>query len=291
MSLSLQRGAECTFLLGATARENSITASKRASASNPAQMTNPRQGIENSKRAMTPLRRGFLALEALAANDLSASDLARLLHINRSTALRLLGDLEATGYIARDPISKHYRNVSSRFLTLAASSASDRADWSEMINPILADLRDEFGEASILGVPANGTMVYLAFFPSVHLVAVRERLGTTRPMHCSALGKAYLSALPESELDLELGRMSFRGGAAAASKGPIELRERLAHARETGYAMDRSETFEGASCVAVPVRINGALIGAMGLSGPSTRFSDERIHEMGERLRQTVLRL
>jgi len=255
------------------------------------QTTKPRQGIDNSKRAMTPLRRGFLALEALAVNELSAADVARLLHINRSTALRLLGDLEATGYIARDPISKHYRNVSSRFLTLATSSSSDHADWSEVIDPVLANLRDEFGEASILGVPANGAMVYLAFFPSVHLVAVRERLGTTRPMHCSALGKAYLSALPDAALDVELGRMSFQGGTAAAPRGPMELRERLAHARQTGYAMDRNETFEGGSCVAVPVRMNSALIGAMGLSGPSTRFTDERTQEMGERLRQTVMHL
>ena len=103
-----------------------------------------------------------------------------------------------------------------------------------------------------MGVPANGTMVYLAFFPSVHLIMVRERLGTTRPMHCSALGKAYLSALDDRALDSELALLTYRGGTERAARGPIELRERLEETRKRGYAIDRDETSEGATCVAAP---------------------------------------
>jgi DNA-binding IclR family transcriptional regulator len=67
-----------------------------------------------------------------------------------------------------------------------------------------------FGETAIMGVPANGTLVYLAFFPSIQVIMVRERLGTTRPMHCSALGKAYLSALDDRALDSELAVLNYR---------------------------------------------------------------------------------
>jgi DNA-binding IclR family transcriptional regulator len=213
---------------------------------------------------------------------MSASDVARLLEVNRSTALRLLGELEETGYVTRDA-AKRFATVPSRFYALIVSH-DDHADWSEVVDPILASLRDEFGEAAIMGVPANGTMVYLAFFPSVHIVAVRERLGTARPMHCSALGKAYLSALGPAALDLELGRLAYQGGTDRAPRGPMDLRERVDETRKRGYAIDRDETFEGGSCVAAPVRIAGALVGAMGLSGPSSRFSEMRIHEMGRRL-------
>jgi DNA-binding IclR family transcriptional regulator len=64
----------------------------------------------------------------------------------------------------------------------------------------------------------------------------------------------------------------------------MELRERIDATRARGYAIDRDETLEGASCVAVPARIGGSLIGAIGLSGPSTRMSDQRIAQMGQRL-------
>jgi DNA-binding IclR family transcriptional regulator len=160
-----------------------------------------------------------------------------------------------------------------------------------VLDPILSDLRDKFGEAAIMGVPANGTMVYLAFFSSLHVIMVRERLGTTRPMHCSALGKAYLSALDDRALDSELAVLNYQGGTERAARGPIELRERLDETRKRGYAIDRDETFEGGTCVAVPARIGGTLVGAIGLSGPSSRISDQRIAEMGRRLMQVSLRL
>jgi DNA-binding IclR family transcriptional regulator len=231
----------------------------------------------------SPVRRAFAALESLADGPRSAAEIARILGVNRSTALRLMSELQALGYVRRDAADKRYATVPARFYPLLGSQV-DHTDWSEFVDPVLAGLRDEFGEAAIMGVPANGTMVYLAFFPSVHLVAVRERLGTTRPMHCSALGKAYLSALDDRALDGELTLLTYRGGTSKAARGPIELRERLQGARERGYAADLEESFEGATCVAAPLKIGRSLVGAIGLSGPSARIGEERVVEIGERL-------
>ena len=202
------------------------------------------------------ISRAFKALEALVAGPQTAAAFAQVLGVNRSTALRLMAEIESLGYVVRDPETKSYALVPARFYPFI-SSHPDHLDWSMVVDPILADLRDEFGESSIMGVPANGTMVYLAFFSSVHLIMVRERLGTTRPMHCSALGKAYLSALDDRALDSELGLLSYQGGTHFAARGPIELQRAPRRARKRGYAIDRDETAEGGSCVAVPARIGG----------------------------------
>jgi DNA-binding IclR family transcriptional regulator len=236
------------------------------------------------------ISRAFQALEALVAGPQTAAGIAQVLGVNRSTALRLMTEIESLGYVFRDPDTKSYAIAAARFYPFISSHA-DHLDWSMVVDPILSGLRDEFGEASIMGVPANGTMVYLAFFPSVHLIMVRERLGTTRPMHCSALGKAYLSALDDRTLDSELGLLNYQGGTHLAARGPIELRVRLEEARRRGYAIDRDETAEGATCVAVPARMGGTLVGAIGLSGPSSRISDQRIAQMGEQLKEVSLRL
>jgi DNA-binding IclR family transcriptional regulator len=234
--------------------------------------------------------RAFKALESLVPGPQTAAALAQVLGVNRSTALRLMGEIESLGYVVRDLETKSYALVPARFYPFISSHA-DHLDWSMVVDPILADLRDEFGESSIMGVPANGTMVYLAFFSSEHLIMVRERLGTTRPMHCSALGKAYLSALDDRALDSELGLLTYQGGTHFAARGPIELRERLEETSKYGYAVDRDETAEGASCVAVPARIGGTLVGAIGLSGPSSRMTDQRIAQMGARLIQVSKKL
>jgi DNA-binding IclR family transcriptional regulator len=236
------------------------------------------------------ISRAFHALEALASGPQTAASIAQVIGVNRSTALRLLSEIESLGYVVRDPDTKSYAIIPTRFYPFISSHA-DHLDWSMVVDPVLSGLRDEFGEASIMGVPANGTMVYLAFFPSVHVIMVRERLGTTRPMHCSALGKAYLSALDDRTLDSELALLTYQGGTQNSARGPMELRGRLEETRKRGYAIDRDETLEGGSCVAVPARIGGSLIGAIGLSGPSSRMTDQRIAEIGKRLLQVSLRL
>jgi DNA-binding IclR family transcriptional regulator len=236
------------------------------------------------------IRRAFRALETLTGGPQTAAGIAQVLGVNRSTALRLMAEIEALGYVVRDPETKSYAIVPARFYPFISSHV-DHLDWSMVVDPVLSDLRDQFGEAAIMGVPANGTMVYLAFFPSVHVIMVRERLGTTRPMHCSALGKAYLSALDDRALDSELALLNYQGGTEHAARGPIELRERLEETRRRGYAIDRDETAEGVTCVAIPARIGGALIGAIGLSGPSNRIGDQRVAEIGERLLEVSRRL
>jgi DNA-binding IclR family transcriptional regulator len=233
------------------------------------------------------LRRGLRILEELAGEPQSAAELARRLRVNRSTALRLLGELERSGYVARDAATKRYASVLERLYGLVVSH-DDHWDWIELIHPVLASLREEFGEAAVQAVPANGSMVYVAFFPSLHPVAVRERLGTVRPMHCSGLGKAYLSGLGDEELDRELGRLRYEGGTARAPLGPLELRRQVEEARAAGFALDLEETFDGVACVSAPTRVAGMLVGAAGVSGPSSRLSEAKLEEIGRRLAERL---
>lgn len=227
------------------------------------------------------LRRGLNALELLSRGISSGTEIARELGVNRSTAMRILQELEEAGFVGR-PDGRQYEIASARLLRLAAHPGS--TDGTEMVQELLASLRDEFGEATVLGAPAHDSMVYVSFFPSRHAVAVREQMGTSRPMHASALGKAYLSALDDEIMEAEIARLSYEGGTVTSAANADELRSRVVHARSRGYALDRDETFEGVSCVAAPARIGGALIGAIGISAPSQRFSATIMEEVSRRL-------
>lgn len=231
----------------------------------------------------TLVGRVMRTFELLAAEPMSAAELARRLDVNRSTALRLLAELMETGYVDRDARSKEFTTVPAKFLALV-SQQDDHADWSQIIDPILDDIRNQTGDATILGVPASHSMVYLAYYPTYHMLAVSEQLGAVRPMHCSALGKAYLSALNPDEMEEELSHLSYVGGTERAAHGPDELRRRVIQAREDGYALDLDETFEDVRCVSVPLHIRGSLIGAVGISGPATRFAVSRMRELGKYL-------
>lgn len=235
----------------------------------------------------SPLQRAFLALDLLSAEPRTAADVARSLHINRSTALRLLRELVGTGYVARGVSTKRYSLVSARFHHAAARS-SDHSDLGEIVDPILRRVRDEFHESAVFAVPSADAMVYLGFFPSHHVLAVRESLGAIRPMHCSALGKAYLSALAETKFDETLARLSYDGGTSNAARNPDELAVRVTAARQCGYAVDRDETSVGVSCVAAPLWVGGALVGSVGMTGPTSRLPDPTLADIGRELVEAV---
>ena len=68
-----------------------------------------------------------------------------------------------------------------------------------------------------------------------------------------------------------------------------ELQADLARVRERGYAIDDEELTPDVRCVAAPIfDFFGAVIGCVGISGPASRMSDERLGVMGSRVRDTA---
>lgn len=240
------------------------------------------------ERQRSPLLRGLQILELLREHPASASEAARALDVNRSTAQRLLSQLESGGYVTRAPGSRSYVLVRSPVAPVATTSHApggdlvDAGDWGGVLHTVLREIRDEAGESTVFAVPATERMLYAAFYPTDHPVSVQESIGSVRPMHASAVGKAYLSALPASNLDVVLGRLNFSEGTARAAKGPFQLREMLTEVQAHGYAVDHDETFIGGSCVATPVFVNHEiLVGAAGITGPTHRLA-ERIEDYGK---------
>ncbi|MEQ3625300.1 MAG: IclR family transcriptional regulator [Celeribacter sp.] len=235
-------------------------------------------GTEN----LSHLGRAFAVLESLVEPK-SSAEISRELDVNRSTALRLLRELEGLGYVRREPNSLMFALDANRIRKLYAGREIDAANWRDKFDTFLQTIRDEFGEAAILGVPANNSMVYASYLDSNNVVALREQIGTVRSMHCSALGQAYLSTMEEPQLAELLKDLSYLEGTSRAPQDETELRARLVEIQKRGYAIDNGETFEGGMCIAVPARVDGKVIGSLGLSGPTSRM-EKKADAAGERL-------
>jgi DNA-binding IclR family transcriptional regulator len=254
----------------------------------------------------SPLLRGLYVLDFLSEQAATMAEIAHALGIDRSSAHRLVAKLEEGGYVEREQGGKRFVLGSAGFLrgqaqarpTVGSLPADGReviewseelhqivGQWGEAIHEIVVELRDLTSESSVFAVAARDRMVYIAFCPSVHPVRVEEYIGSTRPMHCSAVGKAYLAALAPGTLDIVLGRLSYTEGTGKSARGPFELRDKLTEIAERGYAVDRDECAVGLSCVATSVFVNGSvLVGAAGITGPSQRLSEHGITRHGELL-------
>lgn len=73
------------------------------------------RNIAEPPRLRLPLIRGLQALDRLRDRPSTATELAQSLGVNRSTAHRLLRDLEHAAYVTRDSVSKQYRLAPDKF--------------------------------------------------------------------------------------------------------------------------------------------------------------------------------
>ena len=238
------------------------------------------------------LRHGLRALEFLAQAPRSAADVARHLNVDRSTGWRTLQVLREYGWVKQEAGPAPF-SLNVTHLYAMAGNGHQHLALPGLVTPALTRIRDQSGESAVLGVPSGSSMVYLALVSSLYAVTVREGVGSVRPMHASALGKAYLSGLDGNELEDTLKTLDFQGGTERAVKSALELRQLVEDARERGYATDLEESFAGVICVAVPVQVGQGrlLIGALGVSGPRERLMVLGVERVAQVIKEEVARL
>ncbi len=236
--------------------------------------------------------RAFDVLEALAQadDDLSVSELSEQLNLPIATVHRLLSSLAARGYVAQEQTTRRY-GPGPRLLEIAAQAArSKRFDLVRIARAELAKLTAETGETSNLIIRQGDAAVYQEQIPSPHMVRMFTEVGQRAPLYCTGGGKAILSALPIPEIEQYLAQGRFERWTKKTITNPDHLRAELMTARERGFALDDEEREEGVCCVAAPIfDRRGQVVGAISLSGPSTRLNRTRAEELGPRVREAAL--
>jgi DNA-binding IclR family transcriptional regulator len=117
---------------------------------------------------------------------------------------------------------------------------------------------------------------YIDKIDSTLPLKVDHPIGSLSPLHCTALGKAFLAfggARPDE----------LTGYTGKTITSEVKLREEIEATRNRGFAIDDEEFAPGIRCVARPVfDESGQMIAAIGVSGPSVRVDDKRLAELGE---------
>ena len=95
-------------------------------------------------------------------------------------------------------------------------------------------------------------MVYVAQVPSPHSMRMFTEVGRRVLPHCTGVGKALLSVLPDDQVRAILARTGMPAQTEHTITSPEELVAELAVIRARGYAIDDAEQEAGVRCVAVP---------------------------------------
>ena len=231
------------------------------------------------------LSRGLTALELVLEESTTPQSLAKSLDVDRTTAYRILNTLVSHDFVLRDPVDDQYV-VNVRKVFSFAHGVVGKLHFPTLATPYLERLRAKTGEATSLAVLQDAVMVYVNHLPSEEAITVASMLGVRCPVHVSAVGKAIWSNLPAAEQNRLFDLIDCASLTSKTLTDKGQIRKELRLTKDRGYAIDDEETFDGVRCVAAPVRNHrDETIAAMGISGPSTRLTHERVHTYGKYLR------
>jgi IclR family acetate operon transcriptional repressor len=233
------------------------------------------------------LDKALSLLERIGEIDdgLPLSDLAQRVGLPPSTAHRLLTTLERRRFVQFDNSQRRWC-IGVQCFTVG-SAFLPRRDLVRTALPFMRQLMEASGETVNLAVESNGEAVFLAHVESNEMMRASSRPGSRVPLHGSAVGKAIMSFMPEREITRILHKHGLRRLTPNTIVSPTQLRSTLAEVREKGYAFDNEEHAFGVRCVAAPIfDERGEAVAAMSLLGPATRLRDERVPELGARVRR-----
>jgi IclR family transcriptional regulator, KDG regulon repressor len=209
------------------------------------------------------------------AEPLSARAIAEQARINRTTTHRLLNALIHRGWIEKPPGTASYR-LGLKFVALAHVGSLGRS-FLEEVRPAMEHLSRLTRETVHLGVLDGFEVLHVDKIESLERVGIASKIGSRGIPHSTGLGKALLAAGSDTVLEEYL---TYAVGEDAADRltDPEAFRIEIARTRERGYSIDDEEDSIGVRCLGVAVLgAGGARLFAISLTGPSPRFTLERV--------------
>lgn len=211
-------------------------------------------------------------------DELGVTELSKKLKLHKNNVFRILATLQSRNYIEQNKANENYR-LGIKCLELGQTFIQQRG-MLKQAKPILRDLAEKSGETSYVSILRGDDVVYIDSVETSSTVRVVSRLGLHMPTHATAAGKALVAFESEEDLRKRFNRElpRFTKNTHPTSE---ELLRDLHDVRERGYATDLEEFEEGLRCIAAPVRdYTRKVIGAVSVSGPANRLSDDRIEQL-----------
>jgi DNA-binding IclR family transcriptional regulator len=141
-----------------------------------------------------------------------------------------------------------------------------------------------------MAMPSGKEVVFVAKVDSTRPIGVGAKVGTRAPMHCTASGKAILSGDQDGRWLKEILKEGLEPRTNHTLTSPEALDRELEEIRERGYAIDNQEYEMGVSCVSAPISdYRREVVGAISVSAPAARLTDDRRREIGAWVRQSAL--
>ncbi|MFE9818638.1 IclR family transcriptional regulator [Streptomyces sp. NPDC005773] len=251
---------------------------------------------EEPKYWVKSVARAADILEALAApsqgNGLSVTEVGQACSISKSAAFGMLQTLRAYGLVSDDGEGMNRRYRLGMSLARLGDRARSQVSLRGVAHPVLRELTRATGMASRLAVPEDGHAVVVDQVELDQRVRLDLRMGQRELPHCTGLGKALLSAMPQSEAASVVERFGLPRRTSRTITDPATFLSHLRDIARVGYALDDEEDAEGIICIGAPVFDDRSVCaGAVSITGLKLGLPAWRYQELGGQVRDAARRI
>ncbi|MEO5665881.1 MAG: IclR family transcriptional regulator [Nocardioides sp.] len=235
--------------------------------------------------AQSSVDKALQMIEFIAACEgepFRVTEIARHVGVPKSTAHRLLKELEGRDFVGR----LDTRYVAGQALAVAGRSSvvlqHDRLR--ELAYSPMTWLFERSDAMAVhLAVLDGVDVLYLDKLTKPAGTRLPSRVGGRVPANCTALGKALLAFEDPAKVELVMSQPLPRITPYSVSM-THQLARQLARARHVGFASEREEACQGWVCVAAPILGQGKPVAAISLCVPSitaARSTDRQLAVWG----------
>jgi IclR family transcriptional regulator, acetate operon repressor len=218
---------------------------------------------------------------------LGISEIARATGLSTSTTHRLLASM-LENRLVRQAADRRY--ALGPLLVQLARSGVASTTLRDAALPVMTALRDAVDETVGLHelLPSDERAVLDQVESHQPLRRTYTEFGVPIPLTYGAPGKIMLSLLPAERREAIL-REPIEAVTPTTITDAGALRTELERDRELRFAVSLSERVSGIRTAAAPVFDHtGAVIGSLSVSGPELRMPEERLRELGPRVREAA---
>lgn len=214
-------------------------------------------------------------LELLGERDgLTLGEIGEETGLAKSTAYRHVSTLYEKGYLVADDDT--YR-LSLKFLQLSEPPRIRKRGYLVARQKVI-ELAQRTGERALFLVPERNEGVYVHRAGGRRPLQSDTMIGTRRPLHVLASGKAILAEWSGDAIDEYVDATGLGELTENTITDPDQLKAELATVREQGYAVNAGEHMRGLRATGVPVYDqNDELLGGMSIFGPAARIGTEEL--------------
>jgi IclR family acetate operon transcriptional repressor len=248
----------------------------------------------DSRYEVKSVVRAITILEALedSLDGLTVTDVAKIVGLSKSTAFATLQTLRAYGLVSDKGEGATRRYRLGLALVRLGQQAATQTSVADVAQPILRLLTEETGLTARVAVLEDDWAVVVGRSDSRTAVRLDLRMGQREWPHCTGVGKALLSALPEPEIRALVTRVGMPARTPHTITDPDVLVAVLARARAEGFCIDDEEDAEGIMCVAAPaVDGHGNLLGAISVTGLKADSALSKPRNVGRAVHAAAMRL